>query len=42
MFHHAVMDPGSMARTRELLRLLSGHERVRPARMMELAGSVVV
>ncbi len=42
MFHHAVMDPGSMARTRELLRLLRGHERVRPARMMELAGSVVV
>ena len=31
-----------MARMGELLRLLAGHERVSAARMMELAGSVVV
>ena len=38
MFHHAVMDAAEMRRAAELLRVVAGHERARPALMMELAG----
>jgi hypothetical protein len=44
MFHHAVMDSAEMRRAAELLSVLAGHERARPALMMELvagAASVV-
>ncbi|MEA2133285.1 MAG: hypothetical protein QOC68_1194 [Solirubrobacteraceae bacterium] len=42
MLHHAVMDDAEMRRAAELLSLIGGHERARPALMMELvAGSVV-
>ncbi|MEA2320062.1 MAG: hypothetical protein QOD44_4251 [Solirubrobacteraceae bacterium] len=41
MFHHAVMDGAEMRRAAELLGLLAGHDRVRPARMMELVGEAV-
>jgi hypothetical protein len=42
MFHHSVMDGEEIRRAAELLSLLAGHERVRPALMMELVegGSV--
>jgi len=38
MFHHAVMDDAETRRATELLSLIAGHERARPALMMELAG----
>lgn len=37
MFHHAVMDATERRRAAELLSVLAGHERARPALMMELA-----
>lgn len=37
MFHHAVMDAADMRRAAELLRLVAGHQRARPALMMKLA-----
>jgi hypothetical protein len=42
MFHHAAMDDEDMRRASDLLGLLAGHERVRPARIMELAGAASV
>lgn len=39
MFHHAVMDAGELRHAAELLAVVAGHERARPALMMELAGS---
>ncbi len=38
MFHHAVMDDAEMRRASELVSLVAGHDRARPALMMELAG----
>ena len=42
MLHHAVMDAEDLVRAADLLTLLAGHERARPAPMMELVGSVAV
>jgi hypothetical protein len=39
MLHHAVMEPGDMARASELLALLARHERVVPRAMRELSGA---
>ena len=44
MFHHAVMDGAEMRRAGELLSVIAGHSRARPALMMQLvrrAASVV-
>jgi len=40
MFHHEVMDAAAMRRAGELAALVAEHPGARPARMMELAGSV--
>jgi peptidoglycan/xylan/chitin deacetylase (PgdA/CDA1 family) len=37
MLHHAVTDPADLARIDELLALLGGHARVRPASIMDVA-----
>jgi hypothetical protein len=42
MFHHAVMGAEDLRRAGELLDLLAEHDAARPARMMDLVGSVVV